>query len=134
LLMGPGKPCYEFDVSSHVVPAEIRRPARLADAAHAVSLPGFLQLGRRRPPPFFVIDSHPVVICKLIRAGKDIRLDGLARTGYCASMKTYFHGVREHLIYTPEGRIAFIQQIPGNRHDVNGLYALLKTSFKGSLL
>ena len=49
-------------------------------------------------------------------------------------MKTYFHGVREHLIYTPEGRIAFIQQIPGNRHDVNGLYALLKTSFKGTLL
>jgi DDE family transposase len=49
-------------------------------------------------------------------------------------MKTYFHGVREHLICTPQGRVAFLQQIPGNRHDVNGLYALLKTSFKGSLL
>ena len=81
-----------------------------------------------------MIDSHPVPVCKLVRAGPDTRLDGLARTGYCASMKTYFHGVREHLIYTPQGRIAFVQQIPGNRHDVKGLYALLQTSFKGALL
>ena len=46
----------------------------------------------------------------------------------------YFHGVREHLIFTPNGRLAFIQQVPGNRHDVQGLYALLKTSFQGALL
>jgi hypothetical protein len=38
------------------------------------------------------------------------------------------------LIFTPEGRIAFVVQIAGNRHDVNGLYALLKTDFKGHLL
>lgn len=49
-------------------------------------------------------------------------------------MKRWFHGVREHLIFTPEGRIAFALQIAGNRHDVNGLYALLKTSFQGHLL
>lgn len=49
-------------------------------------------------------------------------------------MKRWFHGVREHLIFTPEGRIAFAVQIAGNRHDVNGLYALLKTNFKGYLL
>jgi len=58
----------------------------------------------------------------------------LAATGYCASLKTYFHGVREHLIFTPNGRIAFQLAMPGNRHDVNGLYALLKTPFKGALL
>lgn len=42
--------------------------------------------------------------------------------------------MREHLIFTPEGRIAFVVQIAGNRHDVNGLYTLLKTSFQGHLL
>ena len=38
------------------------------------------------------------------------------------------------MIFTPDGRIAFVQQIPGNRHDVQGLYALLKTNFTGHLL
>lgn len=42
--------------------------------------------------------------------------------------------MREHLIFTPNGRIAFTLQIPGNRHDVQGLYALLKTTFQGWLL
>jgi hypothetical protein len=42
--------------------------------------------------------------------------------------------VREHLIVTPQGRIAWLQQVPGNRHDVHGLYALLKTPFRGALL
>lgn len=46
----------------------------------------------------------------------------------------YFHGVREHLIVTPEGMIAGLVQVPGNKHDVNGLYALLKTAFKGTLI
>lgn len=46
----------------------------------------------------------------------------------------YFHGVREHLIVTPGGMLAGLVQIPGNRHDVNGLYALLKTAFKGTLI
>lgn len=49
-------------------------------------------------------------------------------------MKRWFHGVREHLLFTPEGRIACVVQIPGHRHDVNGFYALLKTSFEGHLL
>jgi hypothetical protein len=42
--------------------------------------------------------------------------------------------VREHLIFTPGGRLAFILQIPGNRHDIQGLYALMKTAFRGHVL
>jgi hypothetical protein len=42
--------------------------------------------------------------------------------------------VREHLIFTPKGNVAFVLQIPGNRHDIQGLYALLKTSFQGALI
>jgi hypothetical protein len=38
------------------------------------------------------------------------------------------------LLFTPQGRIACVIQIPGHRHDVNGLYALLKTNFEGHLL
>jgi hypothetical protein len=42
--------------------------------------------------------------------------------------------VREHLIVTKNGLIVFVQQIAGHRHDVQGLYALLNTSFSGTLL
>lgn len=42
--------------------------------------------------------------------------------------------MREHLIFTPGGRLAFVLQIPGNRHDIQGLYALMKTAFRGHLL
>lgn len=49
-------------------------------------------------------------------------------------MKRWFHGVREHLAFTPGGRVAFVLQVPGNRHDTQGLYALLSTSFAGCLL
>ncbi len=37
-------------------------------------------------------------------------------------------------MFTPGGRIAFVLQVPGNRHDVQGLYGLLKTTFHGHLL
>jgi len=46
----------------------------------------------------------------------------------------WFHGVREHLIVTQGGLIAFLQQVGGNRHDVQGLYALLESSFEGLLV
>lgn len=36
-------------------------------------------------------------------------------------------------MFTAEGRVATLVQVPGNRHDVNGLYALLKTAFQGTL-
>jgi hypothetical protein len=42
--------------------------------------------------------------------------------------------VREHLIFTPGGRVAFVLQVPGNRHDTQGLYSLLRSSFTGCLL
>ena len=42
--------------------------------------------------------------------------------------------MREHLVFTPGGRIAFVLQMPGNRHDSQGLYALLRTTFQGHLL
>lgn len=42
--------------------------------------------------------------------------------------------MKEHLIFTPGGRIAFVTQLAGNRHDVQGLYSLLRTQFKGFLL
>ena len=46
----------------------------------------------------------------------------------------WFHGVREHLIVTEGGLIRFINQMPGNRHDVMGLYDLLNTTFSGHLI
>ena len=69
-----------------------------------------------------------------MRAGHKERLGGLARRGYCAALNRWFHGVREHLVFTPGGHLAFVLQVPGHRHDVQGLYGLLKTSFRGHLL
>jgi hypothetical protein len=94
----------------------------------------FCNVAGEATPSCYVIDSHPVDVCRPVRAGKKIRLGGMARTGYCASLKRFFHGVREHLVFTPQGRIAFLQLMPGNRHDVQGLYALLETEFSGTLL
>jgi len=54
--------------------------------------------------------------------------------GRCAALRRWYCGVREHLIVTPGGGIAFIEQLAGNRHDVQGLYALLKTSVCGLLV
>jgi len=65
---------------------------------------------------------------------KKTRLDGLCKIGYCASLDRYFVGVREHLIFTEDGYLAHIEQIAGNRHDTQGLYALLQTDFQGRLL
>lgn len=69
-----------------------------------------------------------------MRASVKERLGGLARTGYCSALSRYFHGVREHFIYTPDGHILDLINIPGNRHDVNGLYALLHDTFRGHLV
>lgn len=94
-----------------------------------------MRTGRRRRSPFFIIDSHPVDICRTSRAERgDGRLNGLGEIGYCAGASRWFCGVREHLIFTPHGMIACLAQVPGNRHDVQGLYALLHSSFCGRLL
>jgi hypothetical protein len=61
-------------------------------------------------------------------------LEGLAGTGYCVALRRWFHGVREHLLFTQTGLIANVVQIPGNRHDVQGAYALLKTALRGLVL
>lgn len=114
--------------------SQLGRSSSDSHAAHPASFKNLRRYGRRRTTPFFIIDSHPVDVCRPVRAGKKKRLGGLARKGYCASLKRWFHGVREHLIFTPEGRIAFVVQLSGKRHDVNGLYALLKTDFQGHLL
>jgi hypothetical protein len=37
-------------------------------------------------------------------------------------------------VFTPGGRIAFVLQVPGNRHDVQGLYGLMRTTFHGHLV
>jgi len=49
-------------------------------------------------------------------------------------MEKWFVGVREHLIFTPQGRVLQGVQLPGNYHDVHALSELLKTAFQGHLL
>lgn len=73
-------------------------------------------------------------MCRTKRAEvTDVRLNGLGKIGYCAGMARWYCGVREHLIFTPHGMVADVVHVPGNRHDVHGLYALLRTNFRGRL-
>jgi len=58
----------------------------------------------------------------------------MAKKGYCASLRRWYIGVREHLVFTLDGRLAFLVQVAGDRHDTQGLYALLHTAFQGALL
>lgn len=81
-----------------------------------------------------MIDSHPVDVCRPVRERKKVRLGGIAKKGYCSSLERWFIGLREHMVFTPDGRIAFMLQLAGNRHDVQGLYAFFDTSFRGCLL
>lgn len=125
---------HETIVPAAVEPPQLGRSTRDPYSLGSKTFQSIGCHGRRGKSPLFIIDSHPVDVCRPIRAGKKKRLGGLAKHGYCASLKRWFHGVREHLLFTPQGRIACVIQIPGNRHDVNGLYALLKTNFEGHLL
>ena len=63
----------------------------------------------------------------------DVRLDGLAGIGRCAGATRWYCGVREHLIFTPHGLLMCVLQVCGKRHDIHGLYELLKTQFQGCL-
>ncbi len=122
---------YDSTLSASIEPSQLGRSSCTPDIAHPASFTSFCRYGQRRTSPFFTIDSHPVDVCCPVRAGKKKQLSELARKGYYASLKRWYHGVCARLIFTPEGRITFVIQIAGNRHDVNGLYVLLKTSFQG---
>src|SRR5208283_4074265 len=132
--MGRSQPHYACAVSEAPVPPKLLGAESGTGSFDREALRSVVQTGRRRRTPLFVIDSHPVDICRTKRAEvEDVRLEGLGKIGYCAGTARWFCGVREHLIFTPHGMVTSVTQVPGNRHDVQGLYTLLRTTFHGLL-
>jgi hypothetical protein len=50
------------------------------------------------------------------------------------TLRREFAGLREHMAFTPDSTRPSALQLAGNRHDIQGLYAILETSFRGSIL
>lgn len=102
-----------------------RRLHRLTD--RIVSL--FEVLGRcwksQRPDDDFLIDSFPVACCENIRISRS-RLYPLEATkgafrGYIASKRTFFYGLKIHLLTTSDRRPVELRLTPGSHSDVRAL-------------
>jgi len=79
-------------------------------------------------PPTFVLDTYPVPCCALIRY-KRCRLFPAshlnergkpAYRGYCASKRTYFYGLKLHLVVTATGIPVEFGLSPGAMSDLHG--------------
>ena len=73
----------------------------------------------------FVVDSMPIIMAKDSRSTKCKTANELANKGYCASKKTYYYGVKFHLISDRrEGTLAaprFLKITGASMHDLTAL-------------
>lgn len=69
----------------------------------------------------FSIDSMPVEICRIARAGRvkicKEQFSALPAKGYCASQKQFFYGYKLHAVVGMNGTIKMYDLSPGNVHD-----------------
>lgn len=69
----------------------------------------------------YIIDSFPVPVCQNIRISRCNIYPEKEFTGYNAVKKSYFHGLKVHLITTIDGRPVEILLTPGNVSDTKTL-------------
>jgi Transposase DDE domain len=69
----------------------------------------------------FSIDSMPLEVCRLARAGRvkicKEQFNALPAKGYCATQKQFFYGYKLHAVVGMNGAIAMYDLTPGNVHD-----------------
>jgi len=70
----------------------------------------------------YAIDSFPVKICENIRANRCKLASSSEFRGYIASKRTYFHGIKLHIVASNKGYIREFLITPGSVHDIQGLY------------
>ena len=73
-----------------------------------------------------IIDSMPVPIKHLARAGKGIDLNGHANIGYCAAKKEYYYGMKMHVLTLENGLAEKIELSLASVHDVRIAPNLMK--------
>lgn len=99
---------------------------RLILAEHKDTLIEFLEKRLPNEVDNFVADSCPLRVCHNVRAGRNKKLRGLAKFGYCASKKEYFYGFKVHLLMNTVGLLKDWTILPANRHDRVGLSKILE--------
>ena len=82
----------------------------------------------------YAIDSFPIKICENIRANRCKLAPSLEFRGYIASKRTYFHGIKLHIVASNKGYIREFLITPGSVHDIQGLYELPLNLEEGSVL
>ena len=87
----------------------------------------------------YIVDSCPVPVCNNLRI-KRSRIYRLKKhrlneyRGYCASKRTYFYGIKLHLVVTSSGKPVDFLFTPGSTGDMPGLRSLLLDLLEGSEL
>jgi hypothetical protein len=82
----------------------------------------------------YAIDFFPIRVCENIRANRCKLASSQEFRGYVASKRTYFHGIKLHIVASNKGYIREFLITPGSVHDVQGLYELPLNLEKGSVL
>lgn len=73
---------------------------------------------------YFAIDSFPVAYCQKNRIDKRKRFLEKSYLGFAASKKSYFCGIKVHMIVTNQGQPIEVQFRPGAESDVNVLWSM----------
>lgn len=84
----------------------------------------------------FSVDSCPVPVCRMVRAGSSrlYRDERRAYFGYCAAKKERFFGLKAHLVVDGEGRPVELELLCGCTADIKGLKELALDLPEGSVL
>jgi len=69
----------------------------------------------------YIVDSFPIPSCRLSRLSTARLFKGKCFKGYNSSHKTFFHGLKIHLIIEKNGCLHLFQITPGSEHDLKAL-------------
>lgn len=83
----------------------------------------------------FLIDSFPIAVCHPVRASRRSLFKGKKYLGYNASKKTWFTGLKVHIIATMQGQPKTFVMTAGSVHDLTALKKMyLGTLPRGSTM
>ncbi len=72
----------------------------------------------------YIVDSCPVPVCANIRIRRCRLYRGEQHRGYCASKRSYYYGLKVHLLVTATGRPVEFVLTPASEADISGLRRL----------
>ncbi len=109
----------------------IPSPSRFSRRLHSLSdwIPLLLPLSKAlweqlSSVEYYILDTLPLPVCENIRAPRCRLAPARIYRGYIPSKRSYFHGLKLHLICTDNQWISEVLLTPGATADVEGLYRL----------